>query len=86
MVVWHLQEFCQQHRQQSGNSAPIPYYETSTKFRDSIVLAFQEIMARPLINEYVVSFCFFNQGKGDFVGGPWSVLLLFTISSGSQKC
>lgn len=46
------QEFCRKH---SGSASPIPYYETSTKFPDSILLAFQEIMARPLINDYVVS-------------------------------
>ena len=33
----------------------MPYYETSTELNDSILLAFQEIMARPLINDYVVS-------------------------------
>lgn len=49
-----LQGFCQEH---SGNAVPLPYYETSTKFCDSILLAFQEIMARPLINDYVVSDC-----------------------------
>jgi len=32
----------------------MPYYETSVEHEDSILLAFQEIMARPLINEYVV--------------------------------
>ncbi len=46
-----FQDFC---RKQSGSTNPIPYYETSTKFTDSILLAFQEIMARPLINDYVV--------------------------------
>lgn len=46
------QNFCQKY---SGSSSAIPYYETSTNFGESIRLAFQEIMARPLINEYVVS-------------------------------
>lgn len=51
-VVLHCQEFCSKH---SGNTKPIPYYETSTMISDTIALAFQEIMARPLINDYVVS-------------------------------
>ena len=42
------------------------YYETSVEHGDSILLAFQEIMARPLINEYVVRW---EEGVGGVGGG-----------------
>ena len=51
-AISHFQEFCSKH---SGNAKPIPYYETSTVLSETIPLAFKEIMARPLINDYVVS-------------------------------
>lgn len=44
-------DFCARH---SGNGVPLPYYETSTDFPEAILLVFQEIMARPLINDYVI--------------------------------
>lgn len=33
----------------------MPYYETALEPMDCVFIAFQEIVARPLINEYMVS-------------------------------
>ena len=38
----------------SNGSSPTPYYETALSPSDSIFIAFQEIMARPLINNFLV--------------------------------
>ncbi len=43
--------FCQRC---CDGSSPLPYYETALHPSDSIFIAFQEIVARPLINQYVV--------------------------------
>ncbi len=37
------------------SAQPMSYYETSTEPMDCAFIAFQEIVARPLINEYIVS-------------------------------
>ena len=47
-----LKEFCREH---SEGSQPMPYYETSLEPMDCVFIAFQEIVARPLINDYTVS-------------------------------
>lgn len=49
-----LKEFCREH---SEGSQPMPYYETSLEPMDCVFIAFQEIVARPLINDYIVSEC-----------------------------
>ena len=61
LILFHVQyiqslikEFCCEH---SEGTQTIPYYETALVPSDSIFVAFQEIIARPLINDYVVSLC-----------------------------
>lgn len=49
-----IEEFCCEHNE---GTQTIPYYETALLPSDSIFIAFQEIIARPLINDYVVSEC-----------------------------
>ncbi len=41
----------------SEGPQPMPYYETSIEPMECAFIAFQEIVARPLINEYIVSSC-----------------------------
>jgi len=36
----------------------MPYYETSLEPKDCVFIAFQEIVARPLINDYIVRLIF----------------------------
>lgn len=38
----------------SNGSSPTPYYETALNPSESIFIAFQEILARPLINNFLV--------------------------------
>ncbi len=39
----------------SEGSHPMPYYETALEPMDCVFIAFQEVVARPLINEHIVS-------------------------------
>lgn len=52
MCLFLSQAFCQHYTEGSGC---LPYYETCFNPSDSIVIAFQEIVARPLIHDYLVS-------------------------------
>ena len=47
----HTQQFCKTWPQ---GAIPLPFYETGLDPPDSIMFAFQEILAKPLINDYVV--------------------------------